>query len=134
MPSSTVAYQDNSIIRICRSQMTEKNIHAIGIAIRHNQETAFSGDRFYCAVSIAIFPDMVARNRRTYPFFTPTIFRFVDSTKSCFVLKHQTYCGIVETFCFFFYDLFNFFEASIASGLAFFGCLLLGMIFRHPWR
>ena len=33
---------------------------------------------------------MVAGNGRSYPFRAPTVFRFIDSTKACFILKHQT--------------------------------------------
>ena len=114
--------------------MIEKYIHAISVAIRHNQEAAITTDRFNCSVSISVFSDVVARNRRTNTLFAPAVFRFIDSTKACFVLKHQTHCGIVEFFRCFLYDLFNFFEASIASGFAFFGCRLRGIIFLHPCR
>ena len=89
--------------------MIEKYIHAISVAIRHNQEAAITTDRFNCSVSISVFSDVVARNRRTNTLFAPAIFRFIDSAKARFVLKHQTHCGIVEFFRSFLYNLFNFF-------------------------
>ena len=115
--------------------MIKKHIHTISVTIRHNQETAFTADRFNCSVNISVFSDVMARNRRTNTLFAPAVFWFIDSTKTRFILKHQTHCGIfVEFFRCFLYDLFNFFEASIASGFAFFGCRLLGIIFLHPCR
>ena len=134
MPCSAVAYQNDDIIRIGHGQMIEKHIHTICVTIRHNQEAAFTADWFNRSVNISVFSDVMARNRRTDSLFTPAVFRFIDSTKTRFVLKHQTHCGIVEFFRSFLYELFNFFEASIASGLAFFGCRLLGIIFLHPCR
>ena len=114
--------------------MIEKYIHTICVAIRHDQEAAFTADWFNRSVNISVLSDVMTRNGRTNTFSTPTVFRFVNPTKSCFVLKHQTHCGIVEFFRSFLYDLVNFFEASIASGFAFFGCRLLGIIFLHPCR
>ena len=114
--------------------MIEKYIHAISVAIRHNQEAAFTTGWLNCSVSISVFPAVVTRNRWANTLFAPAVFRFIDSPKARFVLKHQTHCGIVEFFRCFLYDLFNFFEASIASGFAFFGCRLRGIIFLHPCR
>lgn len=80
---------------------------------------------------------MMTRYGWAEAFTAPAVFRFVDATKAGFVLEHEPYlfaaCGIVESLLFLYFSL-NFFEASIASGVAFFGCLLLGLIFRHPCR
>ena len=68
------------------------------VAIRHNQKAVFLTDRFNYSINIPVFPDMMARNRRTNPFFTPTILWFIDASESHFIPKYQAYCGIVETF------------------------------------
>ena len=68
--------------------MIEKDIHAVRIAVWHNQKTAFTTNRFNGSIDISIFSDVVARYRRTYTLLAPTVFRLVDSSESGFILKH----------------------------------------------
>ena len=126
-PSHT--YQNNDVIRIWHRQINEKYIHAISVAIRHNQEAVFTADRFNCSVNISVFSNVMARNRRTNTLFC------TSSILVCWfdqnLLRPETSsvlwnCGIFRCFL---YDLFHFFEASIASGFAFFGCRFLGTFF-----
>ena len=62
-----------------------------------------------------------------------SISREFNFAETSFILKHQAYFW-PSRFLHFGYGCFNFFEASIASSLAFFGCLDLGMIFLQPCR
>ena len=115
--------------------MLQKDIHANCVAIRHNQETGFSCQWFNCSIHISVFPNMMTRHGRSSSFSAPTIFRFVDTTKARFILEHQAdFFRVVENFLQFCYPRVNFFEASMASGSARFGCLLLGIFFVHPCR
>ena len=104
------------------------------IAIRHDKKASLTGQRFYRPIGIAILPDMVAGHTGTYPFLAPAVFRPVDSTKSGLILEHKTdFLPAVDNFQLF-HGVINFFEAAISSSLAFWGCLLRGITFRHPWR
>ena len=51
--------------------------------------TVVSRQRFHSPKGIVIFPDMMAGHTGTEASFTPTVFRLVDATKSCFILEHQ---------------------------------------------
>lgn len=76
--------------------------------------------------------DVVTGYTGTYPFLTPAIPGLIDTAKSSFILEHQTnLLPPVDNFQFF-YGVVNFFEAAISSSLAFLGCLLRGITFRHP--
>ena len=78
---------------------------------------------------------MMARHARANPFAAPALFWLVDTSETGFILKHQSYLFfIVENFCQLMNSGVNFFEASIASGVALFGCLLLGSFFDQPCR
>jgi hypothetical protein len=68
--------------------MLQKDVHAYCVAIRHDQKTGVSRQRFYRPIYIPVFPNMVARNGWTNTFSAPTIFRLVDTTESGFILKH----------------------------------------------
>ena len=64
---------------------------------------------------------MVAGHTWANPFFTPTVFRLVDSAKPRFILEHQANSlSTVENFQIL-YRSFNFFEAAMPSSLAFWG-------------
>ena len=134
MPHCSVAYQQDLIIRIRLGQFREEHIHTICIAIRKHQEETFSILRFYSPVYIAVFADVVTWNRWPLPLPTPTTLRLVDASESCFILKHQPYV-LARVLGYYFGVLsFNFFEESCSSWLAAFGCLDLGITFRHPFR
>lgn len=76
---------------------------------------------------------MVARNRGANPLAAPAVFGLVDPSKTRFVLKHEpNLSSLVENFRQFSDSGVNFFEESISSGDALFGCLLRGMTFLHP--
>ncbi len=99
----------------------------------HNKEKGISGQWFYGAVCIPVFPDMMAGNRRANSFSAPALFWLVDSPKTCFILKHQPDgFFFVENFRQFCDSCVNFFEVSMTSSLAFLGCRLLGITFRQP--
>ena len=75
---------------------------------------------------------MMAGHTGTDTFLAPAVFWLVDASKSSFILEHQTiFLAAVDNFQFFYFGV-NFFEAAISSSLAFLGCLLRGMTFRHP--
>ena len=134
MPRSTIAAKQNDIIRILLRQVLEEKIHTHCVALRHDKKTTIACERLYCSKGITILPYMVAGNTRTAPFLAPTVFRFVDSSKPCFILKHQPYVLVTVVFFQFLDRRVNFFEDSISSLLAFLGCLLRGIILRHPCR
>lgn len=104
------------------------------VAIWHNKKTAFAGNRFHCSISIAVFPNVMAWYTWTHSHGAPAPFGFVNSAKASFILEHQAYLfpGILGSRNL--YGIVNFFEASIASSLAFLGCLLRGITFRQPCR
>ena len=78
---------------------------------------------------------MMAGHPRTDTLSTPAMLRLVDTAEPCFILEHEPNpLGIVENFGQFMDSGVNFFEASIASGVALFGCLLLGSFLLQPWR
>ncbi len=78
---------------------------------------------------------MMAGHPWTDTFSTPAMLRLIDTTETSFVLEHEPNSfGIVENFGQFMDFGVNFFEASIASGVARFGCLLLGSFLLQPWR
>ena len=134
VPCCTVAAQQDDIVRVFFGQIPQKNIHADGIALRKHQKEVVSRQRFHSTKGIVILPDVVTGHTGAHPLFTPAVFRLVNPTEACFILEHQpNYFAAVDNFQFFDSGL-NFFEASIVSSLAFLGCLLRGMILRHPWR
>ena len=135
MPRCSIANKNNIIFRIRCCQVLQKDIHANSIAIRQNQKAGFPRQWLCRSIYISVFPNMMARHRRSHPFSAPTVFRLVDAAKTGFILKHQPDpLGIVENFAQLVDSGVNFFEASIASGSALFGCLLLGSFFVHPCR
>ena len=76
---------------------------------------------------------MMAGHTGTDTFSTPAMLRLVNTAKTCLVLEHEpNFFGIVETFGQFMDSGVNFFEASIASGVALLGCLLLGSFLFQP--
>lgn len=107
-------------------------IHRGTAGILRLKYVSVTGQRLYRSIGIAILPDVVTGYTGTYPFLTPAVFGLVNSTKSSFILEHQAnFLPAVDNFQFF-YGVVNFFEAAISSSLAFWGCLLRGMILRHP--
>ena len=139
MPCGAVTAKENDVVRILLCQVAQEEIHANGITVWHDQETALPSDRLDGTVSIAIFPDVVTRDRRTNTLWTPAELGLVDPSKARFILEHQAHfstvsTAIVDFFFQFSYFFFNFFEATMTSSLAFFGCLLRGITFRQPCR
>ena len=134
MPRSAIAAKQNDILRVLLRQVLEEKIHTHCVALRHDKKATIASKRFYCPKDITILPYMMAGNTRTAPFLAPTVFRFVDSSKACLILKHQPYVLVTVVFFQFLDRRVDFFEASISSLLAFLGCLLRGMILRHPCR
>ncbi len=139
MPGGTVAAKENDVVRILLCQVAQKEIHANSITVRHDQEAALPGGRLHSSIGITIFPDVMTGNRWTDTLWTPAVFGLVDSPKPCFILEHQAHFStvsilIVNFLLQFSYFFFNFFEAAMTSSLAFFGCLLRGITFRHPCR
>ena len=109
-----------------------KYLHAFRIAIWHHKKAAFSINWIHCSISITIFSYVMTGYRWANSLCTPTLLWLVDSSKSSFVLKQETYTfiRILESQCS--YSIVNFFEASIASSSAFFGCFARGITLRHP--
>ena len=134
MPGSAIAAKQNDIVRILLRQVLEEKIHTHRVALWHDKKAAISSKRLYCSKGITILSYMVAGNTWTAPFLAPAVFRLVDSSKAGLILKHQPYVlAFVDSFQFLDRKV-NFFEDSMSSSLAFLGCLLRGMIFRHPCR
>ena len=139
MPCGTVTAKENDIVRILLCQLTQEEIHANCITVWHDQEAALPGDWLDSPVGITIFPDVMTRNRWTNTLWAPAEFGLIDPPKARFILEHQTHISTISTafvdfFFQFSYFFFNFFEAAMTSPLAFFGCLLRGITFRHPCR
>ena len=119
--------------------MAEKEIHANSIAVRHNQKTALSSGWLDCTVDISVFPDVMTGDRRANALLTPAVFGLVDPSETSFILEHQAhfstaFTAVVDFLIQFAYFFFNFFEVTMTSSLAFFGCLLRGITFRQPCR
>ena len=113
--------------------MLQKEIHANCIAVWKDEETAVTRYRVNSTISIAVLTDMMAGYTGTDAFSTPAMLRLVDTTETRFILEHEPNTfGIVENFGQFMDSSVNFFEASIASGAALFGCLLLGSFLLQP--
>ena len=139
MPCGAVTAKENDVVRILLCQVAQEEIHANGITVWHDQETALPSDRLDGTVSIAIFPDVVTRDRRTNTLWTPAELGLVDPSKARFILEHQAHFSTISTAIVdfrlqFLHFFFNFFEAAMTSSLAFFGCLLRGITFRQPCR
>ena len=139
MPGRTITAKQDQVILELFGEFLQKNIGADGIAVRQHQKAAFTGNRLNSPIGIAIFADMMAWNLRPDALFAPAIFGFIDPSKTCLILEHQAHFSTVSTtivdfFLQFLHFFFNFFEAAMTSSLAFFGCLLRGITFRHPFR
>ena len=139
MPGRPITAKQDEVILVLFGQCLQKNIGADGIAVWQHQKAAFTGSRLNGSIGVAIFADMMAWNRRPDTLFAPAVFGFIDSSETCLILEHQAHFSTVSTtivdfFLQFLYFFFNFFEASMDSSLAFFGCLLRGITLRHPFR
>ena len=139
MPSCPITAKQDQVILELFGQWLQKNVRADSITVWQYQEAVFTGSWFNSPISIAIFADMMAWNRRPDTLFAPAVFGFIDSSKTCLILEHQAHFSTVSTtivdfFVQFLDFFFNFFEDSMSSSLAFFGCLLRGITFRHPCR
>ena len=134
MPCSAIAAKQNDIVRILLRQVLEEKIHAHCVALWHDKKAAIASERLYCSKGITILPYMVAGNTRTALFLAPAVFRPVDSPKAGLILKHQPYVLVFVGFFQFLDRRVDFFEDSMSSLLAFLGCVLRGMILRHPCR
>ena len=120
------------------------NPHALEIA--HESGSAASESPFEKAVAtavprqglnrtvgISVFPNMVAWNAGPDAFLTPAVFGLVNSAKTCLILEHKAHFSTAPVEIFQFTNgSFNFFEVSMTSSLAFFGCLLRGITFLQP--
>ena len=125
MPSSAITAKQNDIVR--------------EITIGHDQEARVTRQRLHCPIGVSVLPYMVARHAGTGSFFTPAVFGLVDPSETSFILEHQVYfstisSAIVDFRLQFLHFFFNFFEVSMTSSLAFFGCLLRGITFLQPCR
>ena len=139
IPGGTIAAEQNRIFLILLGQLTKKYVRAVCIAVWQHKEKVLTSSRLDCSVGIAVFPYMMTGNRRASALFAPAIFGLIDPSESSFVLKHKPNfstlsTAIVDFFFQFMHFLLNFFEASMTSSLAFFGCRLRGITFRHPLR
>ena len=132
MPGSPITAQHDHILQILFGKFLKKHIHALCVAIQHDQKAWFAGQRLYRTIGITVLPDMMAGDAGADPLFAPAVFRFVDSTTASLILKHQP--DFVENFPHFCDLRVNFFEALMTSSSAFFGCLLRGITFLHLWR
>lgn len=111
-----------------------KKTHTGSIAIRHDKKVPITRQRFHCSVGVTILTNMVAGHTGTDPFPAPAVSWLVDPAKSGFILEHKAdFPGVVDKLKFLYCGV-NFFEAAISSSLAFLGCLLRGITFRHPCR
>lgn len=134
MPGRTVTAKQDDVIGVLFGQFFQKDVHARCVTIRHNKKVSIARQRLYRSVSISILPNMVAWHTGTDTFLTPAVFRLVNPAKTSFILEHQAdFFAPVDNFQLLDCGV-NFFEAAISSSLAFLGCLLRGMTFRHPWR
>ncbi len=133
MPCCSITDEHNVIIWIFHRQVLQKDVHANCIAVRKDQEATVARYRINSAVGIAILTNMMTRHSRPDTFSAPAMFWLIDTTEACFILEHEpNSCGIVENFGQFADSGVNFFEASIASGVALLGCLLLGSFLLQP--
>ena len=115
--------------------MFQEDVHTYRVTVGKYEEIPITGYGVYRSVSVTVLSDMVAWNPWTYTFSAPAMLGLVDPSKASLILKHQPNpLGTVENFLQFLDSSVNFFEASTASGLALFGCLLLGNFFDHPCR
>ena len=97
------------------------------------KKKAFSRKRFYWTKGIPVLSYMMAGNTRSNIIITPAVFRFINSSKTCFILKHYSYPLIFMFWFYFLYQIGNFFfDISISLSSAFLGCLLLGITFLKP--
>ena len=131
MPCSTVTNQNKNIISELFLKLIQIGLHTLCVAIRHDKEKAFSLYWINRSVGVSIFPNMMTWNCWTNSFCTPTVLWFIDSPKASFILKHQANLLFWILGCQNPYVVVNFFEASIASSLAFFGCRALGITLRQ---
>ena len=115
MPPGAITYQQYLVIGIRFGQLTEKSVHAVCIAVWHNQKEAISCKRLYRPVSIPVFPNMVTRNGWSHSFSAPATLGFIDPTESRFILKHNSYCLVCISYTKFFLYGLNFFEESCSS-------------------
>ena len=135
MPCSSIAAHQNGILWKLLGYLPQKQIHTYCIAIGHDKKTGFPCQRLNRTVGISVFPNMVAWNAGPDAFLTPAVFGLVNSAKTCLILEHKAHFSTAPVEIFQFPDGgFNFFEVSMTSSLAFFGCLLRGMTFLQPWR
>ena len=81
VPRGSIAAQDNPIFFIVPGKLFQKQVHTGCITIRQDQEERLTRQRFDSPTGIAILPDMMTGNRRTHPFFAPTISGLADTAK-----------------------------------------------------
>ena len=97
MPGRTITAKEDQVIFELFRQCLQKNVDADGIAVWQHQEAALSSGRLDCTVGIAVFPDVMAWNRRTNALFAPAVFGFIDPTETRFILEHQAHFSTVST-------------------------------------
>lgn len=88
VPCRSVADDHQNIVSKFIMQAVQKNLHAFCVTIWNHQKETFTRHRLNCTINIAIFANMVAWNARTLTFFAPATLCFVNTSKSCFVLKY----------------------------------------------
>ena len=97
MPSRPITAKQDQVILELFGQCLQKNVRAGSITVWQYQEAAFAGSWFNSPISIAIFEDMMAWNRRPDTLFAPAVFGFIDSSETCLILEHQTHFSTVST-------------------------------------
>ncbi len=139
MSGRAITAEQDQVILVLFGQRLQKNVGADGIAVWQHQKAAFTGSRLNGSIGVAIFADMMAWNCRPHALFAPAVLGFIDPSETSLILEHQAHFSAVslmsvDFFLHFLHFFFNFFEAAMTSSLAFFGCLLRGITFRHPFR
>lgn len=132
VPCSSITDNSYDIIWICCFKLIHKDLHAFCIAVRHDEKKTLSVYWINSTIYIAVFTDVMTRYCGASTVWTPADFWLIDSSKTRFILKEYSHLFLRILGRQNPYVVFNFFEASIASSSAFFGCRALGITLRHP--
>ena len=134
VPPGPVTDQQQLIVRKCLCHLFQKHVHTDCVAVREHKKESVSRLRFHRPICVPVFPYMVTGYGWPHPSLAPAALRFVDPPEPCFILEQYSHSLLGKFFLQFVVSGFNFFEAFTASLSAAFGCLDLGIIFRHPCR
>ena len=88
MPGRPITAKQDEVILVLFGQCLQENVGANGIAVWQHQKAAFTASRLNGPIGVAIFADMMAWNHRPDTLFAPTVFWFIDPSKSSLILKH----------------------------------------------